>query len=82
MNMQTYPQTLEGHLEIRDTWMSEPRHHSAAAPADSEMQVWTNCKSGIFHFPGQRWSGKTKSGRYISGEIALKSGNRPTRNGQ
>ena len=86
MNPQTYAEATSNCHDVSDTHPSEPRHHSghqcaAHSAAASEMQVWINFISGVYHFPGQRWSGKTKIGKYMSSEIARKSG-RPTRNGQ
>ena len=61
------------------------RHHGprqAQAPAASSVQVWVNTKTGVYHFPGERWYGNTKEGQYMSEDAAKKAGYRATENGQ
>ena len=36
--------------------------------------VWVNLDSGIYHYPGTRYYGKTKSGKYLSESDAVKAG--------
>jgi len=48
----------------------------------SDTVVWLNIPSGVFHFKGQRWYGKTKSGAYVCMQEALKDGDHATKNGQ
>ena len=36
--------------------------------------VWVNTKSGVFHFEGDRWYGKTKEGKFMTESEALKAG--------
>ena len=48
----------------------------------SDVVVWVNLPSGIYHFKGQRWYANTKSGAYVCKGEADKSGYRATRNGQ
>jgi hypothetical protein len=48
----------------------------------TDVVVWVNTKSGVYHFKGQRWYGTTKSGTYACQKEADASGDRPTRNGQ
>lgn len=57
-------------------------HPNAASTAASDVQVWTNTDTGVYHFAGQRWCGETRSGLYMSGVHARKSGHRATKNGQ
>ena len=44
--------------------------------------VWLNLPSGIFHFKGERWYGRTRDGAYVCEREALNAGDRATRNGQ
>jgi hypothetical protein len=47
-----------------------------------DVVVWLNIPTGIFHFKGQRWYGKTKSGAYVCKKEASLEGDRATKNGQ
>jgi hypothetical protein len=49
-------------------------------PADTV--VWVNTASGVYHYKGQRWYGRTKQGAYECKKEADAEGDRPTRNGQ
>ena len=58
---------------------------ASAAPAtgpDSEVQVWVNTGSGIYHFPGTRYYGTTRRGEYMSVSAAKAKGFRAARNRQ
>ena len=44
--------------------------------------VWVNTNSGVYHFKGQRWYGRTKNGAYECMKEANEEGDRATRNGQ
>jgi hypothetical protein len=48
----------------------------------SDTVVWLNTRSGIYHFQGERWYGRTKSGAYVCQREADQAGMRATRNGQ
>jgi hypothetical protein len=41
------------------------------------VRVWVNTNSGVYHCPGTRWYGKTKSGKYMSQREAQAKGYRP-----
>jgi hypothetical protein len=49
-------------------------------PGDSV--VWLNLPTGVFHFKGQRWYGRTKNGAFVCQKEAVKEGDRGTKNGQ
>jgi len=44
--------------------------------------VWLNLPTGVYHFQGQRWYGRTKTGAYVCRKEADVAGDRATRNGQ
>jgi hypothetical protein len=45
--------------------------------APTSVKVWVNLKSGVYHCPGTRWYGATKSGQYMTEKEATSAGNRP-----
>lgn len=49
-------------------------------PADAV--VWLNTPSGIYHFKGMRWYGRTQHGAFVCKREADQAGDRATRNGQ
>ena len=48
----------------------------------NDVVVWLNIPSGIYHFKGQRWYGRTKNGAYVCKREVDEAGDRATRNGQ
>lgn len=54
----------------------------AASQSTSQVTVWVNLNSGIYHYPGERWYGRTKNGQYMKESDAIKAGYRATENGQ
>ena len=66
------------------------RHEAHRFQAEAKAQkycpddtvVWVNTKSGVYHFKGQRWYGRTKEGAYECRKEADSEGDRPTHNGQ
>lgn len=55
---------------------------SAQMHCQHDTVVWLNLPSGILHFKGQRWYGRTRDSAYVCEREALKAGDRATRNGQ
>lgn len=41
------------------------------------VRVWVNTPTHVYHCPGTRWYGNTKSGEYMTQKEALDKGNRP-----
>jgi hypothetical protein len=58
------------------------RHHVTHRATTSSPTVWVNLPSGIYHYKGERWYGRTNDGQYMSERDAIKAGYRATRNGQ
>lgn len=57
----------------------------AAPPAVSQAtagpgMVWVNLDSGVYHYEGSRYYGKTKNGKYMSEVDAVKAGYHPAKN--
>ena len=41
------------------------------------VKVWVNTNSGVYHCPGTRWYGNTKSGQFMTQREAQSKGYRP-----
>ena len=41
------------------------------------VKVWVNISSHVYHCPGTRWYGNTKSGEYMTQKEAQDKGDRP-----
>lgn len=54
----------------------------AQSHCPSDTVVWLNTPSGIYHFKGERWYGRTKHGAYVCEKEADAAGDRATRNKQ
>ena len=64
-------------------WAQTPVHApppTLKCPGD--VIVWVNIRSGVYHFPGERYFGSTKHGKFTCEKDARAEGGRPTRNGQ
>jgi hypothetical protein len=44
--------------------------------------VWVNTNSGVYHYQGERWFGRTENGQFECEKDAKAEGDRATRNGQ
>ena len=57
---------------------------STPAPGQTlgAVQVWVNTRSGVYHFSGTRYYGKTKEGEYMTEAQAIAHGYHAARNGQ
>jgi hypothetical protein len=59
-----------------------PTEQQAQAHCPRDVVVWLNLPTGVYHFQGQRWYGRTNSGAYVCQPEANGAGMRATRNGQ
>jgi hypothetical protein len=71
------PDAVAAQLPALFTTDREAQEH---CPQD--VVVWLNLPTGIYHFKGQRWYGRTKSGAFVCEKEADQAGDRATRNGQ
>jgi hypothetical protein len=55
---------------------------AAQAHCPKDVVVWLNIPSGIYHYQGERWYGRTKHGAYACEKEAIKAGDRASENGQ
>jgi hypothetical protein len=55
---------------------------AARGHCPTDTVVWLNTKSGVFHYKGQRWYGRTKQGSFVCKAEAEKDHDRASRNGQ
>ena len=55
---------------------------SAQAHCPRDVVVWLNIPSGIYHYKGERWYGRTKHGAYACEKEAIRAGDRASLNGQ
>lgn len=58
------------------------RSRTRKAAVSNSVKVWVNTNSGVYHYQGQRWYGRTKEGAYMTEDEAKKRGFRATHNGQ
>jgi hypothetical protein len=59
-----------------------PSEQQAQRHCPTDTVVWLNRPTGIYHFKGERWYGRTRSGAYVCEKEADQAGDRATRNGQ
>ena len=55
---------------------------AAQSHCPHDTVVWLNIPSGIYHYKGERWYGRTKHGAYACEKEAIAAGDRATENGQ
>lgn len=48
-----------------------------AGEGNPDTKVWVNTSLGVYHCPGTRWYGNTKSGKYMTQKEAQADGDRP-----
>ena len=65
---------------------SQPRDEHGRFVSSSNAQggngkVWVNTDSKVYHLQGDQWYGKTKNGKYMTEQEAIKAGYRAAKNG-
>lgn len=53
-----------------------PEPRTSSAPSPMGVRVWVNNSTRVYHCPGTRYYGSTKSGRYMQEGDAIAAGNR------
>src|SRR5262249_43627879 len=58
-------------------------HEEEVAPRTppSRGMVWVNTSTGVYHYEGDRWYGKTKEGKFMTEADAIKAGYRASKEG-
>jgi hypothetical protein len=59
-----------------------PQEDQARRHCPTDIVVWLNLPTMIWHYKGQRWYGRTQHGAFACEKEAAASGARGTRNGQ
>ncbi len=52
---------------------------TAARPAPAKGMVWVNTATKVYHYEGDQWYGKTKEGKYMTEQDAIKAGYRASK---
>jgi hypothetical protein len=83
---QVYAPASASYVRVADAGDSSLAEFStpdeAQAHCPSDVVVWLNTASGVWHYVGERWYGNTRSGAYVCEKEAAAAGDRATRNGQ
>ena len=53
------------------------RSDTSQSGESANVKVWVNTNSGVYHCPGTRWYGNTKSSRFMTQREAQSKGYRP-----
>ena len=71
------------HLSAQYPCSPPENGHTRTLPdAATELSVWINTRSKIYHHPARRWHGITVEGQYTTESAARNEGYRAARNGQ
>ena len=54
---------------------------TASQQPPSKGMVWVNTATKVYHYEGDRWYGKTKEGKYMTEDDAIKAGYRASKEG-
>jgi hypothetical protein len=61
---------------------AKPAINATPAPGGGNGLVWVNTSTHVYHKEGSRFYGKTKQGKYLSEQDAIKEGDRAAAKGQ
>ena len=75
------PPRVQGQTLSHNRRTQRITHHRRAAVRQS-LRVSVNPKTGVYHYPGQRWYGQTKYVEFMTKAEAKGQGYRATMNGQ
>jgi hypothetical protein len=67
---------FEGSVQLYSAELEAQKH------CPSDVVVWVNTASGVYHLRGMRWYGNTNNGAYVCQKEGDQAGYRATRNGQ
>ena len=70
-----------GGAKVQTTEETEESETVEAQTPPVKGMVWVNTSSGIYHYEGDRWYGKTKQGKFMSEGDAIKAGFRAAKTG-
>ena len=59
-----------------------PGSNTATATQQGNKQVWVNTATHVYYKEGSKWYGKTKHGKQMTEQDAIKGGDRPAKNDQ
>jgi DNA uptake protein ComE-like DNA-binding protein len=74
------PSKVEGQTKKRDSSGAETKKPSTSSTPATKGKVWVNTETKVYHKEGSRWYGKTKEGKWMTEEEAVKDGNRAAKN--
>jgi hypothetical protein len=57
-----------------------PTPQKVQAPGGGAGKVWVNNETHVYHKEGSKWYGRTKNGKYLSEQDAIKEGDKPAKN--
>jgi hypothetical protein len=57
-----------------------PTPEATQAPGGGAGQVWVNTETHVYHKEGSKWYGRTKHGKYLSEQDAIKEGDHAAKN--
>lgn len=74
---QTFNSQVEMLKALRGSGTTSSAGSTEPTRGNPNAKVWVNTSSGVYHCPGTRWYGATKTGAYMTQREAQQKGNRP-----